>query len=121
MFGAELEAPAFKHPVGNNLRERNHILFWESDQQDSVGHAFRAGSVTFDKSVSLSHTAGQITHHIDGDVDAERARLFTQLINTGMLIDAQYRNDFHPDKSGYNGGGAPWHTDGRLALGQISN
>ncbi|MFM7117292.1 MAG: LssY C-terminal domain-containing protein [Planctomycetota bacterium] len=112
---------AFEQPVGDNPRERHHIRFWKSDQLDKLGRPFWAGSVTFDKSVGLSHTTGQITHHIDGDIDAERDRLFNQLIATGMLIDTQYRNDFQKEKSGYNGGGDPWHSDGRLALGQISN
>jgi hypothetical protein len=112
---------AFEQPVGNNPRERHHIRFWKSDQRDLAGHPLWAGSVTFDKSVGLSRTTGQVTHHIDGDIDAERDRLLKQLIATGMLIDTQYRNDFHQQKSGYNGGGDPWHTDGRLALGQISN
>jgi hypothetical protein len=112
---------AFEQPVGNNPRERHHIRFWRSEQPDSAGHPLWAGSVTFDKRVGLSHTTGQVTHHIDGDIDAERDRLLKQLIATGMLIDTQYRNDFHQQKSGYNGGGDPWHTDGRLALGQISD
>lgn len=112
---------AFEQPVGNNPRERHHIRFWKSDKLDTAGNPLWAGSVTYDKRVGLSHTTGQITHHIDGDIDAERDRLFNQLIATGMLIDTKYRDDFHKQRSGYNGGGDPWHTDGKLALGQISN
>ena len=112
---------AFEQPVGNNPRERHHIRFWKSDKLDTAGNPLWAGSVTYDKRVGLSHTTGQITHHIDGDIDAERDRLFNQLIATGMLIDTKYRDDFHKQKSGYNGGGDPWHTDGKLALGQISD
>lgn len=112
---------AFEQPVGNNPRERHHIRLWHSDRLDKRGRLLWAGSVTFDKSVGLSHTTGQITHHIDGNIDAERDRLMTQLLNTGMLTNLHYHNGFHQQTSGYNGGGDLWKTDGRLALGQISN
>ncbi len=110
---------AFEQPVGDNPRQRHHVRFWKSEQRDEQGQPLWAGSVTYDKSVGLSHTTGQITHHIDGDLDAERDRLLHQLEQTGQLLEVQYLNDFQQHRTGFNGGGDPWHTDGRLALGRI--
>jgi hypothetical protein len=110
---------AFEQPVGDTPRQRHHVRFWKSEQLDAAGQPLWAGSVTYDKSVGLSHTTGQITHHIDGDLDAERDRLLRQLESTGRLVQPQFIPDFHTQRSGFNGGGDPWHTDGRLALGQI--
>ena len=112
---------AFEQPVGDTPRQRHHVRFWKSDQLDDSGQPLWAGSVTYDKSVGLSHTTGQVTHHIDGDLDAERDRLLQQLKATGRLVHPQYISDFHPQRSGFNGGGDPWHTDGRLAWGELRN
>ncbi len=109
----------FEQPVGDNPRQRYHARFWQSDPNDERGQPLWAGSVTYDKSGGLSHTTGQVTHHIDGDLDSERDRLLHQLEQTGELSEAQYLNDFHQQRTGFNGGGDPWHTDGRLDLGRI--
>jgi hypothetical protein len=77
------------------------------------------GSATYDKRVGLNHTTGQITHHISADVDAERDHLFTSLKKTSVLIDEQIIEGFHKVCEGRNGGGDPWHTDGRLFSGTI--
>jgi hypothetical protein len=77
------------------------------------------GSATYDKRVGLSHTTGQITHHIASDVDAERDHLFANLKQTGDLVDEQLIDGFHKVREGTNGGGDAWRTDGRLAVGAI--
>ena len=110
---------AFEKPVGDDPRRRHHVRFWKSDQIDAQGRPLWAGSVTYDERVGLSHTTGQITHHIGPDVDAERDQLFDDLKKTGDLATVEVIDGFHKTKSGTNGGGDPWHTDGRLALGTI--
>ena len=79
------------------------------------------GSATYDKRVGFSHTTGQITHHISADVDAERDHLFESLKETGDLSDVQIIEGYHKVCEGRNGGGDPWHTDGRLFTGTILN
>ena len=78
------------------------------------------GSITFDRKVGLSHTTGQITHHIAADVDSERDSLFDALSKTGELSDVKIVNNFHKVCEGRNGGGDAWHTDGRLFTGTIN-
>jgi hypothetical protein len=112
---------AFEQPVGNDPRQRHHVRFWKSAQLDDSGRPAWMGSATYDKHVGLSHTTGQITHHIAADVDAERDHLFQCLDQTGELTDRQTIDEFHTVLAGKNGGGDPWHTDGRLLVGTVQS
>jgi hypothetical protein len=74
----------------------------------------------YDERVGLSRTTGQITHVTAADVDAERDFLFGCLERTGDLAERYAVDDFHKVRAGRNGGGDPWHTDGRLFVGVIA-
>lgn len=111
---------AFEKPVGDNPRKRHHVRFWRSEEHDAEGRPLWAGSVTFDERVGLSHTTGQVTHHIAPDVDAERDGLFADLEKAGEVTDVTRVPDFHKVRSGKNGGGDPWRTDGALFVGTIA-
>jgi hypothetical protein len=119
LFGRK-EDLAFEQPVGDDPRQRHHVRFWKSAKCDDQGNPLWVGSVTYDRRVGLSHTTGQITHHIAADVDAERDRLFDELKKTGDLAGVQIIDDFHKVKHGRNGGGDAWQTDGRLFVGVIA-
>lgn len=110
---------AFEKPVGNSPSKRHHVRFWKSQQNDDQGRPLWAGAVTYDRSVGLSHTTGQITHHIDGDVDAERDRFMEEMNRTGRLVSIQVEPNFHKTRSGTNGGGDRWTTDGKLLVGTM--
>jgi hypothetical protein len=66
------QALTFELQFGEDPSERHHIRFWPSPEPDSLGRAYWAAGATFDRAVGLSHTTGQITHHIAPGVDAER-------------------------------------------------
>jgi len=110
---------AFQQPVGNDPRRRHHVRFWKSEKVDENGRPLWAGADTFDTSVGFSHTTGQITHHIDGDVDAERDKLLGDLQQAGMIANVDWLNGFHEKLEGRNGGGDPWHTDGRMPVAML--
>jgi hypothetical protein len=118
LFGRK-EDLAFEMPVGNNPRHRHHVRFWKTDDSDANGRPIWLGSASYDERVGFSHTTGQITHHIAPDVDAERDHLFENLKATGDLSGAYPIDGFHKTLEGKNGGGDPWHTDGRLFVGVI--
>jgi len=107
---------AFEKPVGNSPRERHHVRFWRSEDLDDAGRPAWIGSATFDASVGLSHTTGQITHHINADVDRERDLLIEDLQQAGQTGECYWIAGFHKECEGRNGGGDPWHTDGRLGV-----
>jgi len=114
LFGRKQDL-AFEQPVGDSPRQRHHVRFWRWDEKRDDREVW-FGSVTFDERVGLSHTTGQITHHIGADVDAERDRLIAGLQTSRQTEKVYWVNGFHKELSGKNGGGDPWHTDGRLEV-----
>jgi hypothetical protein len=77
------------------------------------------GAITFDERVGLSHTTGQVTHHIGADLDAERDRLIAGLQQVGVTEKVFWLDGFQK-LQGKNGGGDPWHTDGRLKVASLA-
>ncbi|WP_437228351.1 LssY C-terminal domain-containing protein [Planctomicrobium sp. SH661] len=119
LFGRK-EDLAFEKPVGKDPKQRNHVRFWKSDKLDPDGRPYWFGAATFDHGVGFSHTTGQITHHISGNVDAERDELFADLNATGDLSETYTVTGFHKVLQGRNGGGDKWWTDGNLRVGIIN-
>ena len=114
LFGRKQDL-AFELPVGNSPRQRHHVRFWRWEKLEE-GRAVWFGSASFDVRVGLSHTTGQITHHIGPDLDAERDLIMKGVAQAGFSQDAFYVDGFHPLHEGRNGGGDPWTTDGRLGV-----
>ena len=118
LFGRKQDL-AFEQPVGDDPRKRHHVRFWQAQQVDEQGRPLWIGAATYDSHVGLSHTTGQITHHIGSDVDADRDHLLRDLQNAQQLLHVSWINGFQPVHEGRNGGGDPWHTDGRLGVGWL--
>lgn len=113
---ARVEDIAFEMPIGGDPSRRHHVRFW----RDGEGASMRwVGAATMDKSVGLSRTTGEVTHHIDADVDAERDHVLATLHAAGLLPDQWYVAGFHKVREGRNAGGDPWRTDGRLGAGRL--
>ena len=108
---------AFEQPAGKDPRRRHHVRFWRAARLDDQGRPLWIGAATFDTKVGFSHTTAQITHHIDPDVDRERDKLINDLRRTGNLSHVEWVNGFQEKLAGKNGGGDPYRTDGRLAIG----
>lgn len=118
LFGRK-EDLAYECPVGDSPKKRNHVRFWKTEKPDAEGRPLWIGAATYDERVGLSHTTGEITHHVAPDVDVERDRLFSDLAKTGDLSETYFVDNYHTVREGRNGGGDPWHTDGRLEVGVI--
>jgi hypothetical protein len=114
LFGRK-EDLAFEKPVGHNPRERHHVRLWRSAQLDNERPMWM-GAATHDIGVELSRTTAQVTHRIAPDVDTERDMLLADLTNARRLLGTRWIDGFHKELQGRNGGGDPWHTDGRLPI-----
>jgi hypothetical protein len=114
LFGRK-EDLAFEKPVGDSPRERHHVRYWHTDKTDD-GRPVWIGSAAFDIGVELSRTTGQVTHHISPDVDAERDLILADLTKANRVLGTRWMTGFQKELQGRNGGGDPWHTDGRLAV-----
>lgn len=107
---------AFEQPAANSPSRRHHVRFW---RLDASGPAQWIAAATYDTSIGISRVNGHITHHISADVDAERDKLLADLGRAGG-VRITWVDGFQPVRSGRNGGGDPFHTDGRLALVVLS-
>lgn len=112
---------AFEQPVGQSPRRRHHVRFWRSEKTDPAGRPVWLGAATYDRKVGFSHLTGQITHHIEADIDTERNGLFEALRRTGKVTAMFVVNSFHKKRRGRNGGGDPWYTDGRLFVAVVDS
>ena len=117
LFGRKQDL-AFEQPVGESPRQRHHVRFWRWDRLHD-GKEVWFGAITFDERVGLSHTTGQVTHHIGPDLDAERDRLIAGLQQAGVT-EKVFSLDGFQKLQGKNGGGDPWHTDGRLKVASLA-
>ncbi|MFM8412046.1 MAG: LssY C-terminal domain-containing protein [Alphaproteobacteria bacterium] len=118
LFGRR-EDLAFEKPVGNDARLRHHVRCLRCESEDRRGRPLWIGAATFDRSVGLSHTTGQVTHHIAAEVDRERDGLLDDLAAAGSVEHRGRFENFHRDREGRNGGGDPWRTDGALAVATL--
>ena len=116
LFGRKQDL-AFEQPVGDSPRQRHHVRFWRWDRLHE-GKEVWFGAITFDERVGLSHTTGQVTHHIGPDLDAERDRLIAGLQQAGVTEKVFWLDGFQK-LQGKNGGGDPWKTDGRLGVAAL--
>ncbi|WP_225040525.1 LssY C-terminal domain-containing protein (plasmid) [Rhizobium sp. T1470] len=110
---------AFEKPVGESADERNHVRFWLTKQTGEDDRPLWFGSASFDRGVGLSHDTGQITHHIGPDVDAERNRVIGDLLKAGQLLSDYEIDGIGATRSGRNGGGDPYFTDGKALIGVL--
>ena len=110
---------AFEQPVGDSPKQRHHVRFWCSREVDRQGEPLWLGAATYDERVELSRTTGGITHKIGPQIDSERNKLVTDTARAGVLDGYYWVDPFHKDRQGRNGGGDPYVTDGRLAVGVI--
>jgi hypothetical protein len=105
---------AFEKPDGRSADRRHHVRFWKVLEQGEEKRPVWLGDATFDRGVGVSHYTGAITHHIDADIDAERALLAADLEAAGMVTAKYQVTGIGPTMAGRNGGGDLYYTDGEV-------
>lgn len=118
LWGRRQDA-AFEQPVGDSPKQRHHVRFWRSAEVDHNGEPLWLGAATYDERVEISRTTGGITHKISPDIDRERNKLVSDTIRAETLDGYYWVDQFHAQPEGQNGGGDPYFTDRRLAVGVI--
>lgn len=105
------EAIAFqKATAAHSLRQRHHTRIWRTDFTSPDGRPVWEGTASFDDGIEFAGAAKVPTHHIDPNIDAERAYIIGSLGYPEILVPLT-----HP-QMGRNGGGDEFFTDGRAAL-----
>jgi len=105
---------AFEKPIGASADRRNHVRYWKALDQGQEKRPVWLGAATMDRGVGVSHYTGAITHHIDADVDLERAKLAGDLETAGMVTAKYQVTGIGPTLAGRNGGGDLYYTDGEV-------
>lgn len=111
---------AFERP-GHSVRERDHIRLWQTGRFAKDGRPIWVGGATRDVRVELARTDHLPTHQIAPDTDSERDLVITDLQATGYIARFDWVPGFGEPTQGKNGGGDPWHTDGRVADLTLAN
>ena len=91
---------AFEQVIDANPRKRHHVRFWRWDKLSPDGREVWFGSATYDERVGLSHTTGQVTHHIAPDIDTERGHLMRDLEKAGEVAEAYIVGGFQKNREG---------------------
>ncbi|MEI2296943.1 LssY C-terminal domain-containing protein [Ensifer sp. MJa1] len=112
---------AFEKPVGRSADQRNHVRFWQTTTPAEGDGPLWLGSASFDRGVGLSHDTGQITHHIGPDLDAERDLVIGDLEKAGRVTSTYDMPGIGATKTGRNGGGDPYFTDGKVLVGVLKS
>lgn len=106
---------AFQFP-GRDVRERDHIRFWDTGVLAEDGRPLWVGAATRDVAVKLVPGLGLPTHQISPKVDAERDFLVESLAETGWVVELRLVPGFGVHTVSDNGYGDVYFTDGMVAL-----
>lgn len=115
LFDGKAQDLAFEKPVGDSADQRHHVRFWRTD--GTGARPLWLGSASFDRGVGLSHDTGAVTHHIAPDIDAERDALMRDL--AGALVSTASIEGIGATRTGRNGEGDPYFTDGKAIVGVL--
>lgn len=111
---------AFEKTVGGSPRRRHHARFWRASRPEAASATLWIGAATYDLNVGVSRYTGEVMHHIDPDVDAERARLFSDLGGSGGLAGVDRVERYRPAGTGRNGAGDLYESDGAMLVGTLA-
>jgi hypothetical protein len=96
----------------NTFSMRHHLRLWLSPRKTRDGRPIWIGAAVHDTGYDVH--PGVASHATSPDLDAERAKVGADLIDTGLIAAVQLLTPPHPLSKGFTGTGGAWHTDGRL-------
>lgn len=110
------ETLAFEQLVGDSAHRRHHVRLWRVLDEGQEGRPVWLGAATFDSSVGLSRYTGQLTHHIEPDIDAERQHVNDTLTRAGLVETTYLVTGVGPTLFRRNGEGDRYYTDGDIRM-----
>jgi len=96
----------------NTFMKRHHLRLWRSPLTSPDGREIWLGAATHD--IGLDVHPGVISHEIDPDLDAERAKVGADLIVGGWVTAEAKVTRPNPLSVGETATGGTWKTDGHL-------
>jgi hypothetical protein len=111
---------AFERP-GRNVRERDHVRFWDTGLRAIDGRPLWVGAATRDISLRLAQRTRLPTHRISPNVDAERDVIVEAIVGAGWVIQQEMVPGFGVPTERTNGFGDWYSTDGQVAVLVLAN
>ena len=112
MFG-RAEDLAFEKML-NTFMKRHHLRLWRTTATVPDGREIWLGASTHD--IGLDVHPGVISHAIDPDLDAERAKVGADLLGSGLVAAEQLVTRPNPLSEGKTATGGTWKTNGQLLV-----
>ncbi|MBW8747968.1 MAG: LssY C-terminal domain-containing protein [Acidobacteria bacterium] len=94
---------------------RHHLRVWNSGKTIN-GVPLWVGSATHDNGFEKDQRNGQVTHHIDPDIDIERKFILDSFDAADVFSSAAYVLPDDPFSSGKTATGGEFHSDGRILV-----
>jgi hypothetical protein len=98
----------------NTFLKRHHLRLWRTAATTPDGREIWLGAATHDTGLDVH--PGVVSHAIDPDLDAERAKVGADLRVTGLVTAEQLVTRPNPLSQGSTATGGTWETDGRLLV-----
>jgi hypothetical protein len=98
----------------NTFLKRHHLRLWRAAVTTAEGREIWLGASTHD--IGLDVHPGVVSHAIDPELDAERAKVGADLMAGGLVAAEQLVTRANPLSEGKTATGGDWRTDGRLLV-----
>jgi hypothetical protein len=98
----------------NTFLKRHHLRLWRTLISAPDGREIWLGASTHD--IGLDVHLGVVSHAVDSDLDAERAKVGADLIAGGLVAAEKLVSRPNPLSEGKTATGGTWHTDGQLLV-----
>jgi|SRR5208337_4724531 len=98
----------------NTFLKRHHLRLWRTAATTPDGREIWLGAATHDTGLDVH--PGVVSHAIDPELDAERAKVGADLRVTGRVVAEGLVARSDPLSQGLTATGGTWKTDGRLLV-----
>jgi hypothetical protein len=98
----------------NTFSKRHHLRVWRSPFATPEGREIWLSAATHDVGIDIH--LGVISHAIDSDLDAERAKVGADLMASGLVASEQLVERPNPITEGRTATGGTWRTSGQLLV-----
>lgn len=98
----------------NTFMKRHHLRLWRTPVTSPDGREIWLGAATHD--IGLDIHPGVVSHAIDPDLDAERAKVGADLMASGSVATEQLVTRPNPLSEGKTATGGTWKTSGQLLV-----
>jgi hypothetical protein len=119
-YNGRIEDVAFESPDGFSAARRHRIRLWLVRDVYFDHRPLWLAAASYGRGVAVNRYTLQLTHRIDGDVDAEREFVGEALARIGAIRSFFQIQGAGPTFEARNGGGDRYFTDGEVLVGVLA-